>query len=271
MRRAAFCGVLSAMALVLVGCPTQPPGYRPPSIVSVEISPQPAQPGDTMTMLIEVLDDELVSSVVLRSLTTPSHSSLRGSDHCTIERTPIGTDPAETRRHVLATVTCTIPTFASNGTWKLELFLNDSMPPTANYPGRTTHVSFDVVGGSDDRRSPQLVSYEITPTVVDQETVFTLTMRLRDESLPISIAPNGGSIRFGKLFAPQSAFNCSPAVMTPVSATEVDAVAECVPSNYNNLGRSEVGLHRAFPPVVDALGHEGNIEMLVDVVPATSG
>ena len=62
-------------------------------------------------------------------------------------------------------------------------------------------------------------------------------------------------------------FWCTNPTLTPVSATEVDVVATCTPSNYNQPGRSEPGLHLSFMPVQDALGHEGTAEMSVDVQP----
>ena len=238
MRRIVLGGIVATMAVLLTGCPTAPPGYQPPYLESSEISPQPAQPGDTLTMVLDVRDDGALTAVVPRWVYTPSNTKLAG------------------------------PSYASNGTWQLDLFLNDSSYPSANYPGRTVRIPFEVTGGSDDRRPPQLVSYRIDPTTVDQETTFTVTVRLRDESMPIAVGSDASSsFNFTKLFAQNSTYWCRNPVATPVSATEVDVVAACTPSNYWVYGRAEPGLHLSYMQVTDALGHEGNAEMYVDVQP----
>ncbi len=261
MRRVLLGGFVLAMTVVLTGCPTPPPGYQPPSLESSQITPQPAQPGDTVTMVLDVRDDQALTAAVPQRLYTPSNTVLSGL--CDSEMAPQGDF-----RHVLVTVTCAVPTFASNGTWQLDVFLNDSSYPTANYPGRTVRIPFEVTGGSDDRRPPQLVSYSIEPTTVDQATTFTVTARLRDESLPVTAGFEGrGSFNFFKPFAQNSTFFCNGTTVTPVSATDVEVVSTCTPSNYNQPGRSEPGLHVSYMQVQDALGHEGNAEMFVDVQP----
>lgn len=267
MRRVALGGIAFVMAAVLTGCPSPlPPGYQPPVVESVDISPQPAQPGDTLTVSIEARDDMAITGAGPRLLFTPSGTSLSGREHCTSESSSLG-DPVD-RRHMLITVTCTVPDFASNGTWQIEMLIGDGTPPTANWPGLTTRIPFEVVGGTDDRVPPQLVHYEIEPAVVDQETTFTLTMRLRDEALPLTVGNNvSGWFDFAKLFSDNSRFTCKFPSITPVSPTEVDVAIDCVPNNFNLPGRAEPGVHRAYMPVSDSLGHKGNIEMFVDVQP----
>lgn len=263
MRRVVLAGVLASLTLVLTACPNPPPGYRPPSVESTQIAPSPARPGDTLTFVLDVRDDQALTAVVPRYLITPSGRSLSVFGACPTEMEPQGSFT-----QVLVTVTCEIPPYASNGTWQLELFLNDSNYPTQDYPGRVTRIPFEVVDGNDDRRPPQLVEYRIEPAVVDQETTFTVTVRLRDEALPLTVGDTGsGSFNFTKLFAQNSTFWCRNPTYTPVSATEVDVSAQCTPSNYYNPGRSEPGLHLSFMNARDALGHETDIEMYVDVQP----
>jgi hypothetical protein len=263
MRRLGIAGFVVAMGALLTGCPVAPPGYQPPKLVSSQVSPAPAHPGDTVTFTLDVTDDGAVTAAVPRRLYTPSGSRLPSQYDCDSEMAPQGDF-----HHVVVTVTCPLPQGASNGTWQLEMFLNDSSYPTANYPGSTVRVPFEVTGGTEDRRPPRLVSYSIEPTVVDQETTFTVTARLSDEALPLSVGELGSqSFNFTKLFAQNSVFWCSNPTLTPVSATEVDVVANCTPSNYYQGGRSEPGLHLSYMKVRDDLGQEGNVEMYVDVVP----
>ncbi len=81
MRRIVLGGIVAAMAVLLTGCPTAPPGYQPPYVESSEISPQPAQPGDTLTMVLDVRDDGALTAVVPRY--TPSNTSWRGTASAT--------------------------------------------------------------------------------------------------------------------------------------------------------------------------------------------
>lgn len=268
MKRVAFAAIVSVMAGVLTACPPQvPPDYQPPTIESIEVTPQPVQPGGTLTVRIEARDDVAVTGGGVTNLYTPSGTRLTWT--CPDEVVPVGA-PGD-RTHVVMTITCQVPTYASNGTWQLDTVVGDGMPPTANYPGRRIRIPFEVTGGTDDRQPPRLLSYDIAPEVVDQETTFTLTMRLFDESMPIDVGSSITTFDFTKPFARNSIFRCSGTSSTQVSSTEVEIVAQCVPWNYSVKGRSEPGLHRSFPPVRDALAHEGNIEMLVDVLPKPAG
>ena len=130
MRRVLLGGFVVAMTVVLTGCPTPPPGYQPPSLESTQITPQPAQPGDTLTMVLDVRDDQALNYVAPRYLFTPSNTRLNAVGLCDVELAPQGDF-----RHVLATVACPVPTYASNGTWQLELLLNDSSVPADQLPG----------------------------------------------------------------------------------------------------------------------------------------
>lgn len=255
---------LAVTSATLTGCPIPPPGYSPPRVDSVQVSPQPAHPGDTVTILIEASDDQGIASGVPNLFTTPSGTRLNALGVCTSERTPHDDDPT----NALLTVTCPVPTYASNGTWHVNVHINDGAP-LDNYPGTDAQIPFVVTGGSDDYQAPQLVSYNTEPAVVDQTTTFTLAVRLSDESLPLRIGYEGnGSFQFTKIFDPASRFSCGDPTITPVTATVVDIVVACVPSYSSTLGRAAVGLHRTFMGVEDVLGHEGTVEMYVDVQPA---
>lgn len=267
MKRVVIPVVVSAMALVLSGCPTPvPPGYQAPRIESVEVTPQPARPGDVLTVRIEASDDQGVTGGGVRNMVTPSGTTLFGSMSCTSETVPVG-EPGD-RTHVVMTITCPVPTFASNGTWELDVVVGDGMPPTANYPGRQTMIPFEVTGGTDDREPPRLISYEIEPNTVDQETTFTLTARLHDESLPVGMGHGQVIFDFTKPFAQNSTFVCRYPTFTPVAATEVEVVVDCEPHDFRVPGRSETGVHRGRMEVRDALNHLTDIEMVVDVQPA---
>lgn len=260
MNRVALGAMLSAMAAVLVACPAPPAGYQPPRIESVEVTPRPARAGEDVTLVIEVSDDHRVVSAGAVQLFTPNGTTLNAIGVCDTDLAQLG-GPA----HVELTVTCPVPEVANNGTWQLELRINDG-EPLDRLPGLTTRLAFEVAGGSDDVEPPRLLSYDIQPDTVDQDTPFTLTARLSDETPPFTLRTTGlYPLAFTKPFAINSTFQCHDRTFTPVSATEVDLVAECRPYNYDVAGRSEVGLHRAFMTVRDALGNERQFQMEVDV------
>lgn len=264
-RKFGVAGIVMGLALVLTGCPEVPPGYQAPWVESSEVSPQPAQPGDSVTFLLQARDDHGVTAAALRYLVTPSGTLLPATQICSLTHE---TQSAPT--HALVTVVCELPTFASNGTWALEIRLSDSNPPGQNYPGSVVRVPFDVTGGSNDREAPQLVSYSTSPAVIDQGTTFALTIRVRDESQPIIAGPRGSGIAvfwLTKLFSPNSSFMCTNTAITPVSATDVDVRYNCVPLYYNHPEPVEAGTYRAAPTFRDALEHEANIEVSVNVQP----
>lgn len=263
MRRVgSVLGVVAVMALAAcTPLPPPAPGYQRPVVDSVVVSPEPARPGDTVTLTLEVSDDEIVSSVALGQLKTPGNRVLPGPSPCAADLTT-----QELPGRATVTITCDVPTFATNGTWTLDLRIYDRASSSYQYSGLKTLVQFEVVDGLTDASAPKLVEYSTSPAVIDQETVFDLTIRVRDQALPIKFgASSTPSMTFSKVVAPHSVLRCGSAVVSPVSATEVDLAFRCTPGNYNSTGRSEPGLHRGPLPVTDALGNEGYLEMFIDV------
>ena len=267
MQRVIAAAVVGVLALVgLAGCHyTPPPGYRPPVIDSVTIvSPQPAAPGDVVTFEVAVHDDEVISHAVARALVVPGGATLPGPRTCTATVVQVGS-----LKEAVITVSCPVPTFASDGTWSTELFIGDRPAHTSietAIPGTERRLSFQVAGGSEDRSSPKLISYTTDPAVIGQETRFTVTMVVRDTTPPVTL-PYGGVYQFFKPFSANSLFGCGEAQYTPVSATDTTITMSCNPGYFSptSVVRTETGLHRAGMPVIDALGHQGTLEMFIDV------
>ena len=234
-------------------------------IESAQVSPQPVRAGDTVTVVIEASDDEAVAGGGARQLVTPD--GIKHADLCTSE-------PVQPDTHVLITITCPVPVYATNGTWEIDVVVSDHVGPWTDYPFQYTQetsrlVPFEVVGGTEDHGPPQLVHYATEPATVTQATTFTLTMRLRDDALPMDIGL--GQYRwlsFVKRFASYSEFRCHDEIVTPVSSTEVEMVSTCSPLYDGQPRPTEVGVHRAVMTLTDALGHKGDIEMFVDARPA---
>lgn len=261
MRRVGRAGIVLAMAFGVTACPVIPPGYLPPKVVSVDFSPSPAAPGGTVTFDVEVTDDEGVASAVTQLFTTPTGTTLNAVLVCDVER-----EMLDGATRVRFTVVCPVPSFASNGTWYVKLHVNDGSPQQG-YPGTDTQLRFEVAGGTDDRQGPELLSYSTDPAVIDQGTSFTLTMRLRDESFPVSFPGGGGTFWFQKPFGPDSSLQCSRVGFTPVTATEGDLTMSCVPLYFWQPQPVEPGTYQAAPIVLDALHQERRAPMTIEVLP----
>jgi len=262
MLRTALVSAMTVAAVLATGCIT-PPGYSPPLIASVQVSPSPARPGDTVVFTLDVRDDEGVTGGVSQLIYTPRGIDLNGIGVCSVDVAPRAEDPTDST----VTVSCPVPAYASNGTWSVRLRLNDGQPQ-ANLPGVTTMLSYDVVDGTDDTSPPQLVSSQTSPSVVNPSTTFTLTARVSDQA-PVNAGHYGGAAVF-TIFRPStpgSSFICRDAVVVPVSATESDINWRCEP-DFRDAVRSVVGVHSGTMPVHDALGQDAALQITVDVQPA---
>jgi hypothetical protein len=246
-----------------IPAPSPPPGYRPPVVESVEVSPSPARPGDEVVLTIAVSDDEVISGATAYHLTVPSGVLLPGAPTCSTDVAP-GADV----REAVITMTCPVPSFASNGTWVTDLRINDNAGGQFAYAGTRIRPTFEVTGGLDDDDPPRVLSYRTDPAVVDQDTVFSLIVRVSDPAQPLAMAPSGTSMfTLRKLFANNSTITCGDPSFAAVSTTETDVTFTCTPGNFGVPGRSEVGVHRGFLDLQDALGQQRQAELFVDVIP----
>ena len=258
-------GALALMLVAIVSsCQPPPPplpgDYRPPVVESVQVAPRPAAPGDVVTITMDVRDDEDITRATAGIAIVPSGVQLPPLPRiCSA-----GLEQGEDRTNAVVTVTCEVPTFASNGEWTVPVHVVDGKNGGVyDNPGLHTTVSFEVAGGSEDSSAPMMTSFRTDPAVLRQDTVFTLTMRVVDESPPL-LAHNGSfgdSVYFRKLWAASSTLRCKQLSSTPVSATEIDLSWTCSPTP----GYTELGPHAADITVRDALGHSRSFRLQVDV------
>lgn len=264
LQRSMFGVVLLAILGALAGCIT-PTAPAPATVDSVEVSPQPAGPGDTVTVRIEASHPEVVYNGVPVALVNPQGSRV-GAEICipTIEHA------GDDLTHATITIACALPELVSNGTWTLSYRLN-YFPPT-DYPFQApppppSTVTFEVVGGSDDVSPPTLVSYSVSPEVVDRAAPFTVTARVRDDSpmiLGVWNSPNSKNITFaGSSFSK----TCRNGTLTPVSATEADVVYSCDGGWIGPVGPL-TGRVTGYLSVRDALYNNASIPLTIDFPPA---
>jgi hypothetical protein len=264
LQRSMYGAVLLAMLGALAGCIT-PPAPAPPTVDSVEVSPQSAGPGDTVTIRIEASHSVAVQNGVPLALVNPQGSGV-GTEICSSTTEHPGGD----LRHGTITIACALPALVSNGTWTLTYRLNYSSP--TDYPFQAPlppapTVTFEVAGGSDDVTPPTLVSYHTSPEVVVRGTPFTVTARVRDDA-PVVIGlwnfPNSRTLSFRSSSYENT---CRDATLTPVSATESDVVFSCDGGWIGVVGPL-TGQVTGSLFVRDALYNNASIPLTIDFPPA---
>lgn len=260
LQRAVHGVVVLVMLGALAGCIT-PPTSPPARVDSVEVSPQPAGPGDTVTIRIEASHSVEVFNGVPLALTTPQGSGI-GPDGCSSTLVHPGDDLTK----ATITIACVLPALVSNGTWTLTYRLN-YVPPT-DYPFQApppppSTATFEVVGGSDDVTPPTLVSYSISPEVVTKGTPFTVTARVRDDSpivFGVADRPESRSIVF---YGGRFTTTCRDGSLTPVSATEAEVVFNCEGGWIGPVGPL-TGQASGDLVVRDVLHNEARLPLTID-------
>jgi hypothetical protein len=264
LQRSVHGVVVLATLVALAGC-INPPAPAPPTVDSVEVSPQPARPGDTVAVRIEASHSEAVFNGVPLALTNPQGSAV-GVDGCSSTLEHPGGDLTQ----ATITIACELPELVSNGTWTLSYRINYFPPTDAPFqapPPPPSTVTFEVVGGSDDVSPPTLVSYSTSPEVITRGTPFTVTARVRDDSpmlLGVWNSPNSRRITFiGSGFSN----TCSDGTLTPVSATEADVVYSCDGGWIGPVGAPLTGQVSGNVSVRDALYNNARLPLTIDFPP----
>lgn len=252
-------------ALVLTGCPATPeppPGDTAPVVESVSVEPQHASAGESVEIVVVVRDDVRVTSTRIDAVVSPrGHEVSRWDDY---ESAPVCTqqfDQGEDVTIATITMTCQVPSPTIDGTWRVLLRIADGTPGGDSFGLRTgTQIPFQVQGGPQDAGAPRLLGWSTTPAQIRQDTPFTLTMRLQDESLPLREPYRGETFLFAKPFVNTSLIECDDPAMTQVASDEVVATFECAPGT-----RTEAGMHHGTFDVVDALSQPAALHLQIDV------
>jgi hypothetical protein len=259
-------------ALVLTGCPATPqppPGDTAPVVESVSVEPQTASAGETVEIVVVVRDDTRVTATRIDAVVSPrGHEVSRWDGYGSPPVCTQQFDQGEDVTTATITMTCQVPSPTIDGTWRVLLRIADGTAAGDSFALRTSaQIPFQVQGGPQDSGAPRLLGWSTTPTQVRQDTPFTLTMRIQDESLPLREPFVGESFFFVKPFVNTSLIGCADPVMTPVSADEVLATFDC-----GGGPRTEAGVHHGTFDVVDALGQPDGFYLQIDVdyaAPAT--
>lgn len=251
------------VVVVAAGCqPPPPPGWVAPTISAIAVAPSPVVAGAPFSVSVTASDDTVVTGITIE-IRPPYRLNPVMNDpypHVECETGPFTPGPL-----VTVDYTCTLPSFVPNGTWSIEARATDDA--ATQYVGHRGG-EFDVVGGSEDREDPVLVSVEHTPTTPVLGEPFSVTVRVEDEH-PRPPAPT--RLSYANIVdvqasdpPPRITWYCEDATPTQVTSTLQEWVFTCV------IGPDAVtGRYGGFMKVEDAIGHDLPVWLSVDVVAPT--
>jgi hypothetical protein len=249
MRRFVAMAVIGAGVLLAAACQPPPPSGWVAPVVSAVISPDPVVAGQPFTIEVTATANTpvLVTAVQLyRPIGTPGAASPYPDAGCIAGDLAPGLS-------VTQTFTCTLPTTAPNGQWRVSATATNE--GSGGYRGGGD-FSFDVTGGSDDLAPPALESVEISPQPVVIGQPFSVTLRSFDDhhaapaptTLGANIvlpAPPGGTVNW----------SCSAVTPSAISDTVLEwRFTDCLIPEGSSPWTYAGGIQ-----VVDQLGYSARL------------
>ncbi len=251
-----------ALAVLLASCLPAPPNHLPaPTVLSTEATPV-VEAGTSLTAIVRSFHPVGVTTVGMMVWADDGARLPRvgAPGECTSNQylqLPAVSEPGVESENV---VSCTMPTFASNGSWVLSLHVH-----AVNHAPTVVTVPFEVVGGLDDPGAPVATLVAPTSSVAAGST-FELKVRLTDVNLAPDTRPH--VLSFGRRTSTGSpaggGFNCSGRVLDWVTPQQLDTTWQCTlapdqaPGTYRG----------SFYQIVDVLGRVTDIQVDVEVVAA---
>jgi hypothetical protein len=231
--------VLAAAAVMMVltsagACQPYPPYWKAPEVLSVELSESVIAAGSTFTVATTVIDDNVVRALALRFMIESGRVRTIDCDEPTFE-------PADA---VSVEFTCTMPEYANNGPWTVDVRADDGEAPKGEGGGYGWGTAeFEVTGGTDDHQVPVVEQMSIDPSPLTVGQPYLVTLRLADEHLRDVEGPE-----FLTVFGPAWNRNCAEDSSTRLTPTLHEWVFRCpaVPA---------AGEYLAIREFTDAIGN----------------
>lgn len=248
VRRILSRGLIAlSSAAALAACLPPAPNYLPaPTVLSSEVTPV-VRAGESVTAAVRTFHPVGVDQMTIW-VSGPQGAFLDPEDDrgCSSRRAlrvlvdPLPGEEAET------IATCTMPAFASNGTWTMtiDLIARDHQPARLTVP-------FEVVEGVDDPGPPVVTTVLAPPATIVAGQGFGVVFRVEDVNLPPDVRlPWRHFLRRTGPDPTPAAFSCVDHVVTWLDPQVVEISMWCpVP-----LG-TPVGMYRSgFGEVEDQLG-----------------
>ena len=242
MRRVVW--VVAILTFIAASCGTPPPPRTTgiPLIVSAVVEPATAAVGDTITIDITVLEDVAVTTVLTSYFRGPAGAEVRMRDYCSV-----GPIQPQGNSLFFIRLTCEVPSFFSNGSWKAWFSVLDGQ-----YPYPQGNVTFQVTGGSNDVTGPVMESLTFDPASPVAGTPFSATLVVSDESMPLD-NPGSGEFKFS-LTKPEGPGLIERVVCVAPQITYPSAgLAQIEASCSQSIFASEPGVYPGVLTLRDAL------------------
>lgn len=212
MRRVVTMAVIGTGVLLAAACQPPPPSGWVAPVVSAVISPDPVVAGQPFTIEVTATATTPVFATdvqLYRPVGAPRASSPYPDAGCTAADLV----PALS---VTRTYTCTLPTTAPNGQWRVAATATNE--GSGGYRGGG-NFAFQLTGGSDDLFPPALESVEVSPHPVVIGQPFSVTLRSFDDH-HVAPAPTTLAANIVLPAPPEGSVNWTCSAVTPTSISE---------------------------------------------------
>ena len=214
--------LVAAMILGTAGAcdPPPPPGWVPPEVIDLVVSPTPVVPGEPFTVSATVIEDRHITAVEVRFVSPNSEVH----HFCEVPTFDPSGDP-QTR--VELAMPCVMPDFALNGTWQVSLTAYDGEYSGHGGGGGGASTTFEAVGGTNDVAPPVVEEITLSPAPPLQGQPFEVTVRVSDDHLivPSAYAP----LAYTNTHLRTWACTAGPAVLLSPTEQEFDFTCPGVP------------------------------------------
>ncbi len=243
--------VVGVMVVLTAGAcdPPPPPGWKPPTIQTAIMSTETVTAGSSFSVSVVASDDHQVADV---------GASFYGPGAFDPLRVPCDASNWEPQSTVSVELTCTMPSIAPNGTWKVRVAAYDGewSGPHGACGCDVEELAFEVVGGSEDHDYPATELATTSPDPIPVGSPSEVTVRISDEH-PVAFTD--------PLYLTYDVTSGNPKVCTQRSQTQLsptqfewtfDCPPHATPGDYLGL----VWVH-------DEMGYSTNVRLTFHVVP----
>ena len=143
----------------------------PPEIVSIDVTPADAGPGDTITISAHVTSEGGLKGIELQATRDGDPGSWTFCDKW-------GTRTSGTATDGVWTITCEVPDPVLNGSYTITPYAQDEFGQWVNSnggPPDDTRGNFTISGSVDHADPPDIVSIDVTPTSVTSGDTLTIS------------------------------------------------------------------------------------------------
>ncbi len=194
--------------------------------MSATVTPATVVAGQPITVDVVTSHPTATVALIAVQVTGPGGSELgEDGNQCITEPfyKPVDTSTRIDATTTESTLSCTMPTFATNGPWTVTISVD---APT--YESASTTTSIDVTRGTDGPSPPLIHMVTAPPATVARGSTFPIEYQIDDVALgPLSIQQPVNFTLLSSEGAMLGVFNCGDQVTTQITPTEIDIASTC--------------------------------------------